>query len=246
MTPDARFAELTALRAARKDPLDLPGSMTERERRAYLAETTALDARLAALRSAQAALAALPAADADVKWLAFLRAARGTLEAELLAIKPPIRDDATRERARALGWSIELIDYGWAANRLPGAIIDLSSTRLGALMAAAGYDVVGHEALRGPNGFRGSLAETERRVKDLVKQRTAAQAQLAALLPTEAERTQREAEHQAHRAALATMQVRNNSDGDGLVAFTKNGDPLDPAAMTSEQRQAFEWQQSIS
>jgi hypothetical protein len=57
-------------------------------------------------------------------------------------------------------------------------------------MAAAGYATDG-PALRGPNGFRDSLPDTEQRIKDHAKQRTAAQAALDAALLTDEERATR-------------------------------------------------------
>jgi hypothetical protein len=47
------LADLDTARAARKDPLDLPRTMTQREVNAYAAETRILDATARGIRSAQ-------------------------------------------------------------------------------------------------------------------------------------------------------------------------------------------------
>jgi hypothetical protein len=145
---------------------------------------------------------------------------------ELLAMPPRVRDKAAIERQQNLTFSIKLIDFGFAANRLRAPIISLESTRVGELMVEAGYDVVGLELLRGPNGFRGSLPDTEQRIKDLTKQRTEAQAALDVLLRTDEERAQQEAEDNAFHEAINTMDLAHGADGQSLVAFTKDGDVL--------------------
>ncbi len=235
----ARRAGLTKLRAERKDELDLPGIMTQRERSAYLAATAQLDATIVDFESKVAAWAALSAAEPDEKWLAFLNSARETLCDELLMIKSPIRDRAIKERADALTWSIRLIDFGFGAAALP--IVTLAPTPLGQLMQAAGYETQG-EGLRGPRGWRGGLPEVEARVKALTKQRAAAEAALDPLLLDEAERATADAEHDAYRAALKTMRVQGNAAGTGLIAYDPATDePLDAEAMSDVQRRALAW-----
>jgi hypothetical protein len=182
----------------------------------------------------------LPSLEPDTKWRDFLQSARATMNTELLAIKTPIRDDATRERARGLGWSIELIDVGWVANRFLVPIIDLSSTRLGELMAHAGYVTQGHDDLRGPRGFRGSLAETEARIKETTKRRAAAEAALDAALIDDAERARRDAERAELRDALNRLRVQGNSDGSGYVVLGDDDAPRDLATLTPIERKAFE------
>jgi hypothetical protein len=231
----SRRAELTKQRAERVD--DYPLSWTQKQANAYVAETATLDKKIAAFNAAVETWAALPTLDADTKWLAHLKTWRDTISDERLAIKSPIRDKATRERAQSLEWSIKLIDHGWAANRLPSKIVTLASTRLGELMAAANYDVAG-EGLYGPRGFRGSLPDTEQRVKTLTRQRAEAQAALDLALEDDTDRAKRAAESQAHRDALNSMEIRG---GDSLRAYHKDtGEPLDVADMTEEQRAAFE------
>ena len=124
----SRRNELHKQRAARKDALDLPRTMTTRQINEYEAETAKIDKAIAAFNTTVETYMALPPLEPDERWRDFLIASRATLNAELLAIKAPIRDDVTRERARALGWSIELIDHGLGISKL-GPIIDLSSNR---------------------------------------------------------------------------------------------------------------------
>lgn len=235
---DTRLAELAAQRAARKDTLDLPRTMTQREVNAYHAETVALDAKIHALRTASDTLAEVgPALDANTKWLGHLTAWRAALVAELLQIKFPIRDRSVKERADALDFSIRLIDYGLGASTL-GPVLTLAATPIGRLMREADY-ATESPALTGPRGWRGSVKDVEERIKALTQQQATAQAHVDAALLTDAERATREAAHATRRELLESMQIRRNADGTGLVAFTPDGDPLDPAAMTPEQRTAF-------
>jgi hypothetical protein len=232
---EKRLAELIKFRAERKDALDLPGTMTQREVNTYHAETALLDQRIATIRTAAEALASLPT-DADIKWRDHLVTWRATLCDELLTIKSPIRDKDTKERADRLTFSIKLIDFGLAISSL--GIVTLAPTRIGELMAAAGYEVQG-PALRGPHGWRGSIKEVEHRITGTTKQRAEAQAALDVALMDDAERATADAESQAHRDALSTMNLKGNAEGTGLVAFTKDGDPLSVADMTPAQKAAF-------
>jgi hypothetical protein len=239
-----RRASLMKQRVERMDELDLPRTMTQREVNAYIAETADLDKRIADFESTVAAWAALPTLDADTTWLAHLNEWRPKLCDELLAIKSPIRDRDVKAQYDRLTFAIRLIDFGFGiAKTLP--IVDLSSTRIGELMRAAGYETQG-EALRGPRGWRGSIKEVERRVKALTQERAAAQALLDVALLTDDERAKAEADSAAQRAALETMDVRQNQKGDGLAAWTLDGDPLAVTDMTPEQRAAFTWFERVS
>jgi hypothetical protein len=233
-----RRAHLTKQRAERQDEQDLPRTMTMRQVRDYLAETARIDAEIAAFETAVATLAAVPPIEPDTRFLADAIACRATCSAERLAIKSPIRDRALMERAQGLEWSVRLIDYGLGISSI-GQILTLASTRVGELLAAAGYTIDG-PGLRGPNGFRGSLPEVEARIKALTKQRTAAQAALDVLLRTDEEKAQQDATDTAFRQALATMDLKLGIDGRSLDAFTKDGHPLPVADMTEIQRKAFE------
>lgn len=229
--------ELAALRAARKDELDLPRTMTPREVAAYLEQTRVLDQRLAAARTASDTLAqVVPALEADTAWLANLNAWRETLSAELLAIKSPIRDRAVKEQADSLTWSIRVVDIGLSASTL-GPVVALVA-RIGELMQAAGYETVA-PALHGPRGWRGAIRETERRIAELTKRKAQADTVLAQMLLTDAEEAARDAQQDARREALNSMQIKHNNDGTGLVAFTLGGEPLPEAEMTDAQRHAF-------
>ena len=105
-------------------------------------------------------------------------------------------------------------------------------------MAAAGYATANPD-LRGPNGWRGSLKETEERIKTLKRQRAEAQAALDAALLNDDERTTLEAKDKVFRDVINTMRIKHGTDG-GLVALTADGDYLDVADMTPAQRMAFE------
>jgi hypothetical protein len=240
MTTDARIVarrlHLTRLRAERKDELDLPRTLTMRQVREYATETAKIDQQIADFEAKAAAWAALPTLEPDTKWRGHLVAWRETLNAELLAMHPRIRNEKELDQKTALDWAIRLIDFGLGISSL--GIVTLEPSRIGPLMQAAGYEVQG-EALRGPRGWRGGLAEVEARLKALTKQRAAAEADLTSVLLTDDERVKAEAESQAHRDALNTMDLKANADGTGLLAFTKNGDPLDVADMTPAQRAAF-------
>ena len=42
------------------------------------------------------------------------------------------------------------------------------------------------------------------------------------------------------------MHIRRSADGDQLVTFTLDGDPLPEGAMTPEQKAAFAWMRGLS
>lgn len=231
-----RLAALTKQRAAIPEDGQLPLSATRDQAVAYAVQRAELDRRINAIRNATVALAAPPTLDADTQWLANLTKWRATCSAELLAIKSPIRDKDTKERADSLTFSIRLIDFGLGVSTI-GPIVSLSN-RIGQLMGEAGY-ATESLALRGPNGWRGSLKEVEQRIKTLTKQRIDAQEALDEALIDDDERTKREAEDKAFREAINTMDIKGSADGHSLRAFTKDGDPLDVADMTPAQRAAF-------
>lgn len=241
---EARRADLTTQRAERLDPLDYPRTWTQRQVNVYEAETARINAEIVDFEARVAAHAALPPPEPDQQWLAHLTSWRQTIDAELLAMPPRIRNNKELEQQQRLTFSIRLIDFGLGVSTL-GPIVSLSSTRVGDLMAASGY-VTDGPALRGPNGWRGALPETEKRIKTLTKQRTAAQAALDAALLTDEERATREDEHRAFRETLRTMHIRMNGTGTGLVAYTDDDEVLDVADMTPAQRQAFEWSDAAS
>jgi len=245
MTLDQRIATrraaLVKQRAERKDELDLPGTWTLRECLAYNDETAKLDDRIAAFERAVAVYAALPSLEADEKWRDHLVAWRDHLGAELLTIKSPIRDRAVKERSDHLIFALRLIDRGFGAAKMP--IVTLEHSPLGPLMAAAGYDA---EAPHGPRGWRGGMPEVEQRIKVLTAQRAKAQDALDAALLDDAAQTAREAEHDAYRAALKTLRVQGNAEGTGLIAYDPATDePLDPSAMTTEQKAAIKWFEAV-
>lgn len=238
-----RRAELTTKRAARKDKLDIPRTLTDRQFNAYITETATIEHEFAAFTNEVEKWHALPSIELDTRWLAFAPGARDLMSTELANIKKPMRDRDVQELAARLVFSIRLLDFGLGISAI-GPIIDLSSTRIGQLMQQAGYDVTGLELLRGPNGFRGSIPEVEARIKALTKQRAAVEAALDSALLTDDERTQRDVDDAAFREVLSTMIFKNNSTGNGLAAFSPDGDALAVADMTPVQRKAFERFQS--
>jgi hypothetical protein len=232
-------ATLARLLAERKDPMDLPRTMTQREVNDYSTATSMLRQQIADFESVVSQWAVLPPPTDDTVWLAHLHSWRQTLSDELLTIKSPIRGKDAKERSDRLAWSIRFVDFGWsiAPPNLP--IVDVSHMPIGKLMDDAGFSTVG-EALRGPHGWQGSIREIKQRTKELTKQRAAIQKALDRLMVTPDESAQAEAESQTFAAAMRTMDIKNNARGNGLVALTLDGDPLSVDDMTSEQRSAFE------
>ncbi|MGB2710115.1 MAG: hypothetical protein WBC33_01255 [Conexibacter sp.] len=230
--------ELEQRRTARQEPRDLPRTMSQREVDAYVAATADLDARIHSAREAQATLAKLASLDDDLTWVAHLTAWRAALCADLLEIRSPIRDKETRARSDDLTFSIRLID-GFKTT-LP--VVDLSSTRIGRFMAEAGYAVVG-EALHGPRGWRGSLPDVERRVKQQQQQRAAAEHRLADALLDDDARAKRDAEAAARRQTLDSMRLRGSSNGGPykLVPVRSDGTAMiDLDELSAAQREALD------
>lgn len=240
MTTDERIttrrAALTKQRAERKDPDDL--MLSPHARRAYTTETDRLDAKIAAIPTASAALAELGSVEPLTRWRDFVTKARDTLSAERLQIRSPIRDREVVRRAEDLEFGIKLIDKGFGIAKM--GIVTLEPTRIGELMQAAGFAVAG-AGLRGANGWGGALPEVEARIKDLTRRRAAAQAALDEALLTDEERTQKEAEGQAYRDALKAMTIRGGADGVSLVAYDEWDAPIDRATLSELQQKAIAW-----
>jgi hypothetical protein len=230
----ARRIAWVALRAARKDPDDM--TLSPNARRDYLAETTKIDQEIAAFNTTVEKWQALPSIEPDTRWLDFLTPSRATLSAELMAIKSPIRDKSVMELASRLDWAIKLLDHGLGISTI-GAIVDLSSTPIGQLMMAAGFDVAG-PALRGPNGFRGSIKETEQRIKELTKQHADARAALDLVLRSDEERATQDAESAALNVAFNGLHAKF-VDG-GYVAHTDDGDVIPASDLTDIQKRAID------
>ncbi len=241
MNIDERIAARRAALQKRLDAIPddgtLPLSTTFDARAALQADRVQVGREIADLNTKVDTWAALPTPDADVKWLAHLNAWRTTIGDERLTIKSPIRDRDIKERAQRLEWTIKLIDKGLSIGSFP--IITLSASPIGPLMAAAGYVTEG-PALHGANGFLGGIEDVEQRIKNTTKHRAAAQAALASVLLTDDERAAKAAEDKVFYATINTMRCRVSSDGKSLIAETLDGDPLDVADMTPEQRTALE------
>jgi hypothetical protein len=246
-TIDARITtrrtDLTKARAERLDPLDYPRTWTQRQVNVYDAETATLDRKIAAFNTAADTLAALPTLDADTKWRDHLVAWRATIDGELLAMPPRIRNEKELELQQRLTFSMRLIDFGFAANRLPWPIVSLASSRLGELMQHANY-TIDDPGLHGPRGFLGGIAEVEQRLKALTAKRTAAQAALDLLLRTDEEKAQQDAESAELNAAFNGLHCRLGSDG-GHVAHDDYGDVLPVDKMTDIQKRSIERMNAI-
>ena len=223
-----RLAELTTQRAA------IPDAVADESR---ASEAREIDARIHAIRTTTEALASMPL-EPETKWLGHLTAWRDTLSTELLALPRIIRDKPRLDLQANITFSLKLIDFGLSAGGGHlGPVVDLSSLRIGELMAAAGYATSGPD-LYSPNGWRGSMPEVEKRIKQLTKQRAEVQAQLDEVLITDGERATREVEHAAYRATLNAMIIRGNSEGTGLVVVDDDGDIRE---LTEPERAAFDW-----
>lgn len=235
-----RRRDLQKQRAERLDELDLPRTMTQRQVNEYMAETTRIEQRIVNFDKVAAEYNACTSEDAaaDARWMEFIVAARKTLCDELLQIKSPIRDRETKLRADGLEWGLRYIDRGLTASTI-GPVVTLEPTRLGELMAAAGYAVSGY-ALHGPNGFRCSLPEVEKRIAHLAKRRAAAEAALDEVLMSDEERAARDAEADELRAASDSLRLKGNAEGTGVIARDADGNELPVSAMTPLQRKAFE------
>jgi hypothetical protein len=235
----ARLAALSRQRAERKDPLDLPGNMTLRQRTDYGLETMFLDRKIDSLRRSVQRVAELDGADhdADRRWRDFLTLSRQRLSDELGTIKSPMRNPEVKARADALMFSLKIIDRGLAANGSLG-IVTLAPTPLGQLMREAGYDVDG-PGLRGPNGFRGFLSEIDARVKKHEVELESAIATLEQQLLPDDEIAKRDAEAKQLRDAFNNLRVVGRAGG-GLRVLDEDGDERDLSTLSPLERRAFE------
>jgi hypothetical protein len=213
--------------------------MTTRERNDYMTTTLDIIRNQAEFSTVASQWASLPNPTVDITWLSHLHEWQATLEAELSALPPKIRNEEDLDKRRILNWSLGLIARGLGSAPFTMPIVDLSPTRIGQLMAAAGYETQG-EALRGPRGWLGSLSEVSLRIQQQSAERQKVQMALDRLLVSPAEHAQMDAESQSYHAALLTMDIKNSADGRGLVAFTLDGDPLPVEKMDEAQRDAFE------
>lgn len=240
ITTDERLKQLTKESAA----LDTRRKQAQQEVDTCVARMRVIANRCNAIQVATTTLAHLAPLASEQEWLDHLSAWRKQLCDELLAVPRRNRDRAEMDRQQNLTFSIRLIDFGLGV-AVNSPFLDLSLLRLGELMAEAGYATSGPE-LQGRRGWLGSIPEVKQRIEDVTKQRAKAQAAVDDALMTDEERAKVDAESQAYRDALRTMDVKGNADGTGLVAYTKDGDPLDVSAMTPEQRKAFERWEAVA
>jgi len=230
-TPDALLAKLQG----ELEEIEMLRVPAQREVDAHLARTEALTQRIHAIQAASTTLRGLAPLAPEQEWLDHLTVWRKTLCDELLALPRHIRDRADIDRQQNLSFSIKLIDFGCPF----GSVATLAPTRLGELMAEAGYATSGPE-LRGQRGWRGSLEQVGERIRALTKERTAAQAALDGALATDEERAEREAEAQQYRDALNSLHVTVSPDGMGYIVVDEEGDVRDLTTLTPIEREAFE------
>jgi len=150
MTPariitDERLAQLEQARGERKDKAHLPRTMTRADVGAYVEHTALIDRRIAALRRATAALAALPDNESDSQWLDHVTTWRKALCDELQAMPPRLRDVTEMGTQQNLALSIRVIDFGLGVITDTG--YDLTTLRLGQLMREAGYELTDAHAI---------------------------------------------------------------------------------------------------
>ena len=109
-------------------------------------------------------------------------------------------------------WRLQQIQRGQSDN-------DLTTLKLGALMVADGYEIVGADPARYYGGglpWFGSLPEVQRRLEDLDRRREEAQAALDEALLDDDVRAKRDAEAAANIAAL-NAQPQRKMRGDGTM-----------------------------
>ena len=232
----AHRSKLQSQLASRMDPKDFPLSLTKGEADGYTMQTMILKQSLRDFCALADQWESLPAVAASDTWMNHLTTWRKILCDELLTIKSPIRDRDIKLRSDALIWSIKFVDsgFGIAPPNLP--IVDVSHMPIGVLLAKAGFSTMGDGLREGPTAWQGSIRELERAQKELDKQRAALKKQLDRVLVSAEEHAR---EERKFSATLATMSLKNNENGDGLVAETLDGMPLPLEQMTDEQAAAF-------
>jgi hypothetical protein len=224
----ARLAELTTQRNEHQTAL----TNLQRQMDDHVAKMARCDGRLAEISSVEIRRAGLGSDEADLKWRDFLMSARASMVDELLAIKSPTRDRQTQNLSEDLTFSILLIDR-------VGSVVTLEPTRIGRLMAADGYATDMPE-LRGPDGWRGSLPEVERRLAHRARERAAVQIDLGRVLLIDEEYAAREAETETYRTLCNRMRLRLGQDGQ-RVPHRDDGSVISLEELTPEQAKALAW-----
>jgi hypothetical protein len=234
------FERLIELRNALPEDPDLPFATTKREQEEIARQRIDLDRRLRRARAALDELAACKAADPDPNWIDFLRVARDTLTSELMAIAT---DRKAFPRRHVLTLSVHVIDRGPDLLTNSGFMVD--TLPIGDLMKAAGHQIVGADPLHNysgeipwPSGAHG-LHDLERVIKANDRRRARAQAQLDEALMDDEEREARDAEAVRQRKVLDELRIKHDPSGRPRPRDAE-GNFLDPADLTEDQRAAFE------
>jgi hypothetical protein len=177
----------------------------------------------------------------DTDWRDFLRTAREQLAAELNAIQTPVRTAHALGRVRNLRLSLDAIDIGPQVFAASGW--ELENSKLGALMIAGGFEVVGADPrvnFGGSLPWFGSLPEVEARLAAVAKAEAKRAAEAAEAALTDEQRAAREADRAALREAFNAMKVRL-VDGQ-LTPVDAEGLPLEE--LTDLQKRAIAETQS--
>ena len=247
MIDDARLAarrqHLTSQLAA--IPAAWAAAVTHVDLAAVQQQRATVEQQLATLNAAVAAVQSLGSTEADEQWLAHLTAWRETLCDERMEIKSPIRNPVLKARETNLSLSIKTIDRGLRV--LDNSGYDLTTIRLGELMIASGFAIVGADPATNYAGtlpWCGSMPEVEKRIATLAAKRQQAEAALDAAVLTDDERHAIETEAAARRTALNALIVKVSLDGASLVAYKNrqafyDNQPYAPEEMTPIEREAF-------
>jgi hypothetical protein len=178
--------------------------------------------------------------DPDPTWEGHLTTWRKTLCDELLT---PIEHPTPKDRAHRqnLTLSIRCVDFG--PDVFTNTDYDLMTSRLGALMREAGFEVQGAALhYHGWLPWFGGLKDLERLAREAAKRRAQAEADLADALLDDAVREQQEAEMQALRKAFSSMRVKQHLPNmPGLWPVDSSGELIDEATLSPAQRRALAW-----
>jgi hypothetical protein len=233
--------ELQKLRDAVPDDGQLPATATQIDLTAVRARRALLDHRVRQAHEATAALASLGHGEADAAWLHFLTTAQETLEKEWALQPARIKTEQQLgiylNLRTSLKWIVgEVTDHpDIHAGSPKGDGYELINSRLGQLMVAAGYDVVGADPVHNYLGqlpWFGSIKETKQRIAALAARRAQATTMLEDALMNDDERARQVAETEKLRVALNGLRLR----GPKLLVQDRDEEDLSPL-----EKEALAW-----